>query len=193
MAVAAFATLNARVQPLDRGDRYEDRLLDALESGVIANVAGGGSQLLPGGNEIEYCCIDLDIFDLKRGVPLITSILERAGAPKGSYLSYTVDDESHRIPFGQTYGIAIYLNGTELPNTVYKECDVNYIIAEIDRVLDGVGSYQSYWQGPTETGLYVYGSSRDVMRRLLADLLDIYPLCKRARVVDLPDSIENGG
>ena len=35
--------------------------------------------------------------------------------------------------------------------------------------------------------------TRDVMRRLLADLLDTYPLCKHARVVDLPDSIENDG
>jgi hypothetical protein len=141
MPIAAFATLNARVQPLDRGDRYEDPLIDALESGVIANVVGGGSQLLPGGNEIDYCCIDLDIFDLKRGVPLIVSILECAGAPKGSYLAYSVDDEPHRVPFGKMHGIAIYLNGTYLPKNVYEECDVNHIIAEINRLLTGVGSY----------------------------------------------------
>ena len=193
MAIAAYATLNARIQPMDRGDRYEAPLLDALESGVIANVVGGGSQLLPGGNEIEYCCIDLEIFDLKRGLPLVTSILETAGAPKGSYLSYVEDDESHRIPFGRTHGIAIYLNGTELPSEVYSDCDVNFIIAEIDRLLDGVGSYQSYWEGPTETALYVYGNSRDKMRGLLESFLETYPLCQRARVVDLPDSIQNDG
>ena len=86
MPTAAFAILNARLRPMDRGELYEDPLLEALDGGVIADVVGGGSQLLLGRNEVEYCCIDLDIFDILRGVPLITSVLDDAGAPKGSYL-----------------------------------------------------------------------------------------------------------
>lgn len=178
---------------MDRGERYEDPLIDALENSNIANVVGGGSMLLTGGNEIDYCCIDLDIHDLEQGVPLICAILEDAGAPLGSYLSYGHDDSSHRIPFGKNYGIAVYLNGTDLPYSVYAECDVNYLISEINRLLNDIGSYQSNWQGPTETALYVYGSSRDKMRQLLQNLFETYPLCERARVVDLPDVILEGG
>ena len=59
--------------------------------------------------------------------------------PKGSYLADSVDDEPHRVPFGKMHGIAIYLNGTDLPENVDQECDVNHIIAEIDRLLSGVG------------------------------------------------------
>ncbi|TWU45645.1 hypothetical protein Q31b_08210 [Novipirellula aureliae] len=48
MPLTAFATLNARLRPMDRGERYEDPLLDALDGGVIADIVGGGSQRLPG-------------------------------------------------------------------------------------------------------------------------------------------------
>ena len=178
---------------MDRGERYEDPLIDALENSNIADVVGGGSMLLAGGNEIGYCCIDLDIHELEHGVPLICSILEAAGAPLGSYLSYDHADSSHRIPFGKNYGIGIYLNGTDLPDSVYADCDVNYLVSEINRLLRDIGSCQSNWQGPTETALYVYGSSRDSMRELLRDLIENYPLCERARVVDLPDAILEGG
>ena len=42
-AIFAYAQLNARVQPLDRGDRYEDPLQDALATNGWAEVTGGGT------------------------------------------------------------------------------------------------------------------------------------------------------
>jgi hypothetical protein len=194
MSIAAFATLNARIQPMDRGERYEDALIDALEGRVFYDVVGGGSQLLPGGNEIEYCCVDIDIHHLERAIPLITDTLTNAGAPKGSFLAYTDENEKrHSIPFGKTVGLAIYLNGTDLPGEVYAKCDVNYLISTIDELLEGFGSYQSYWQGPTETALYIYGTSHAKMRRALRGFLADYPLCAQARLVNLPSTIQKGG
>ncbi len=120
---------------MDRGERYEDPLLDALDGGVIADVVGGG-QLLPGGNEIEYCCIDIDIFDLDRGVPLILSILTNAGAPRFFSLVYRRRTKNTDCVRGN-YGIAVYLNGTELPDTVYADCDINYFIETANQLLEG--------------------------------------------------------
>jgi hypothetical protein len=194
MTLAAFATLNARLRPMDRGERYEDPLIDALDGRAFYEVVGGGSQLLLGSNEIEYCCIDIDIHHLEQAVPLITDTLNEAGAPKGSFLAYTDQKEKrHSIPFGKTVGLAIYLNGTELPADVYSQCDVNYVISVIDELLEGFGSYQSYWQGPTETALYIYGSSHAKMRKALRGLLADYPLCSKSRLVDLPSKIAEGG
>lgn len=193
MCLAAIATLNARLRPMDRGERYEDALIDALNGSAIAAIVGGGSQLLPG-NEIEFCCIDIDIRNVQRAVPLITSTLADAGAPKGSFLSYTdQNDKRHSIRFGATVGLAIYLNGTDLPKEVYAKSDFNYVISMIDELLEGFGSCQSYWHGPAETALYVYGSSQAKMRRVLRGFLADYPLCSKARLVDLPTRIREAG
>ncbi|MBA2116871.1 hypothetical protein [Bremerella alba] len=190
MPIEATVTLNARIQPLDR-DRYEDPLLDALAGRELYDIVGGGSQLLPGGNEIEFCCIDLDIHEAEPAIPLIVDTLTQAGAPQGSHLRYTDRSENaHTIAFGKTVGLAIYLNGTDLPDEVYAECDVNHIVATIDELLEGFGSYQSYWEGPTETALYLYGSSHTEMRQALSGFLADYPLCQKARLVDLPTAIE---
>ena len=190
MPVTAFANLNARIQPVDRGDRYEDALIDALDGRAFYDVVGGGSLLMEGSNEIEYCCVDIDIHNMQYAVPLITETLNDAGAPKGSFLTYT-DRNTNRqsIEFGRTVGVAIYLNGTDLPSEVYKRHDVNVVISTINELLEGFGSYQSYWQGPTETALYLYGSSTKKMRRGLRGLLADHPLCSNARVVDLPTKI----
>jgi hypothetical protein len=82
-------------------------------------------------------------------------------------------------------GFAIYLDGVNLPDEVYQQSDSNVVVAEIDKRLEGHGKIESHWQGPTETALYIYGDSIDVMKPLIKDFMDEYPLCKGARVVDL--------
>jgi hypothetical protein len=80
-------------------------------------------------------------------------------------------------------GLAIYLNGTDLPDEVYRDCDVNEVYAEINRLLGDRGGIEGHWQGPTETALYLYGHSADEMRERIAGYMAEYPLCQRARVV----------
>lgn len=80
--VFAYAQLNARVQPLDRGDRYEDPLQDALEANGWAEVTGGGTMQHSNG-EIEYCGIDLDLKDVDKAVPFICEFLESCSRETG--------------------------------------------------------------------------------------------------------------
>ncbi|KKK74915.1 hypothetical protein LCGC14_2879000, partial [marine sediment metagenome] len=49
----------------------------------------------------------------------------------------------------------------------------------------GHGSMQGYWQGPTETALYLYGDDAEELKRLISDFMEQYPLCKGARVVTI--------
>ena len=132
--------------------------------------------------EIEYCGIDLDLFDVEQGVLFVCDFLAQRGAPRGSKLQYEIDGQSVEVQFGQIQGLAIYLNGTDLPDEVYQQCDVNLVIEEINRLLADQGGIQGYWQGPTETALYLYGRSADEMRNLIANFLATYPLLQRARV-----------
>jgi hypothetical protein len=168
--------------PIDRGERYEDPLIEALTENGFGQVTGGGSLLSEQG-EIEYCGIDLDLFDVPKGVPFICELLTRCGAPKGSKLQYEFKRKKIEVPFGVAEGLGVYLNGTDLPDDVYQECDVNEVVEQINRLLGDRGAIQSHWQGPTETALYLYGTSADEMRTLISGFMAEYPLCQRARVV----------
>jgi hypothetical protein len=178
--IMAYAKLNARLRPMDRGDLYEDPLQEALEADGFAEVVGGGTMLQETG-EVDYCGIDIDLRDVERGVPMICATLEALGAPKGSVLTYTRDDTPHEVPFGRNEGLAIYFNGTDLPPHVYAESDINHVWQEIERRIDGIGKIHSYWEGARETALYLYGDSAALMRERIADFMAAYPLCERAR------------
>jgi hypothetical protein len=46
-------------------------------------------------------------------------------------------------PFGATEGLAVYLNGPDLPDTTYRDCDANVVYDEFNRLLEGSGRVHS--------------------------------------------------
>lgn len=174
------ARLNARMRPLDRGDVYEDPLDDEITARALGEVTGGGTLLTEDG-EIRSCDIEIALAEVSdQTLDALKGCLEALGAPRGSTL--VVESDGREIPFGANEGLAVYLNGTDLPDNVYHSSDVNHVFSEFDRLLGENGSVQSYWEGPTETALYLYGPSYDAMVGCLRDFLDSYPLCRMARL-----------
>jgi hypothetical protein len=96
-----FIKIPESLGPIDRGDKYEEPLEQSLESAGLGEVTGGGEMLsapdAEGHREIEYCGIDVDLFDPHRGLELLKSELKRLGAPTGTVLEYTLDDISHEV------------------------------------------------------------------------------------------------
>ena len=177
-----IARLNDRAQPIDRGERYEDPLDAFLKANGLGEVSGGGTQLLETG-EIEFCEVELALTSTAPEVlEAVAAQLQSAGAPKGSVLVHTDGTE---LPLGRQEGLAVYLNGTDLPDETYQECDSNFVFSEFNRLLEGLGAVHSHWQGPTETALYMYGPSYNAMQYALSDFLASYPLCARARVAQI--------
>jgi hypothetical protein len=172
--ISATAEFNHKIGPIDRGERYEDPLGDALsESGF-------------GEGEILYIDVHMYLSNPDESIPFVTRMLEKQGAPKGSKLKiYEGDEVAREIPFGVREGFAIYLDGVNLPDEVYRDSDSNVVVSEIDKLLDGHGEIEAHWQGPTETALYVYGDSIATMKPLIQGFMESYPLCKGARIVDL--------
>jgi hypothetical protein len=179
--VFAYALLKARVMPMDRGARYEDPLISALAQTGFGEVTGGGTLQSKSG-EVEYCGIDINLFDITKGVPFICDTLAKCGAPNGSKLQYKLNSQDIEVVFGSFEGLAIYLNGTDLPDEVYQNSDINELYREINRLLGDRGAIQSHWRGPTETALYLYGHSAEEMRARISTYIAEYPLCQRARV-----------
>lgn len=169
--------LNARFQPKDRFP-LEDALDEILQERRLGQVSGGGTALKPSG-EVDYCDIALHINGDGWGqAEELAGILNAIGIPKGSVLR---GDEGE-IAVGTLEGLAYYSNGTELPDEVYQTCDINYVIQEMERAMEGIGGFYSHWEGPRDTALYFYGSSFAEMERRIAPFISSYPLCRKSRV-----------
>jgi hypothetical protein len=186
--VFAYALLNARIMPDERERRFEQPLIEALAresagEGPVAEVTGSGT-LQDKSGELISCGIDLDLFDLDAAPEFVRAFLTAEGAPKGSRLEYEHQGRKVSLPFGELECLALYLNGTDLPDEVYKSADINHIIADIDESLAPLsGSIWGWWTGPTETALYCYGPSFEGMHAKLLPLFARTPLCERCRVV----------
>ncbi|MCE9528307.1 MAG: hypothetical protein K8R36_19870 [Planctomycetales bacterium] len=64
--------------PMDRGEKYEDPLSDAL--GELGEVTGGGSQMGEG-DTIAFCGLDVVVNHRDRGLTVIRECLRSCGAP----------------------------------------------------------------------------------------------------------------
>jgi hypothetical protein len=182
-----WITINARLRPLDRGDRYEDPLESVLDAKAPGCAVGGGGTLLSAQREPMVSDIDLDVEgDAQAVLALTVATLEAAGIPKGSTIRL---DDGEPVTFGVTEGLAVYLNGTDLPGEVYENNDINDLIAALLDALGDEGDMQSYWEGPQETALYLYGPSAARMSELIAGVLAAAPLAQRCRVVPLPTTL----
>ena len=182
-SVVVIARLNDRAQPIHRGELYEDPLNAVLQEQGLGEVTGGGTQLAEDG-EIEFCDIEIGLRDAGEAtLTAVRTAFEKLNAPKGSKL--IVETSGQELPFGLAEGIAVYLNGTDLPDEVYATCDLDHVFDEFNRLLASDGKVHSLWQGPTETALYMYGPSFEAMKGRLASFLASYPLCQQARVVQV--------
>jgi hypothetical protein len=174
--------LNVRAQPLDRGEVFEDPLDELLKAAGAGQVTGGGTMLGTDG-EIEFCDVEIMVREATGAIlDAIREALERLGAPKGSKLIWNGADE---LEFGALEGVAVYLNGTDLPDAVYEQSDVNVVYDEFGRLLGDEGRVVSHWQGPQETALYLYGRSVETMLARIRPFLETYPLCDKARIVKI--------
>ncbi len=89
-----YVMIPGDIQPLARGERFEDPLEDALREAGIGTISGGGSQLddpYPDGRpRVAFCGLDVDVRNLEAGRQLIMQRMKTLGAPVGTELHYTI-------------------------------------------------------------------------------------------------------
>jgi len=173
--------INGKLMPMHRGDIYEDPLQEALEEAGIGNIDGGGTLLAEDGS-VACCDIHIELVDGDENLEKLLEILAGLGLPKGSRLHFDADDDKEAIPLGDLEGLALALNGTDLPARVYKECDINHAITQILALLGDCGDMYSHWRGPDHTIIYFYGRSYEEMKQRMMPFLQEYPLCEKCVV-----------
>ena len=81
------------IGPIDRGEKYEDKLEPLLAAHGLGSISGGGCSLgdpQPNGKRfIEFCGIDVDTTDIDKVRELLRETLPTLGAPVGTQLYYT--------------------------------------------------------------------------------------------------------
>ena len=103
----AFLVINipAAVEPLERGDHFEDPLIEAFEKeGIEGGPCGGGTALdeIDGHKVITSCDIEVELedADLEKGLSIIRRVLRAGGAPPDTIIQqfepeeiiYSLDD-----------------------------------------------------------------------------------------------------
>ena len=175
-----IARLYEHIEPIDRGNRYEDPLQARLDESRAGRVTGGGSQLNDLGG-IEYVELELELANLEEAIGTVSASLEQSGAPKGSEL---IDGGDQRVlrEFGTHECLAIFLDGVTLPDAVYAELDFEAVVDALQAAA-GPASYHGFSQGAEETGLYFFGPNADDMFARMEPALRSLPIGQNARVV----------
>lgn len=169
--------LNAKFQPIHRFE-LEDALQEILEQAGKGEVIGGGTTQGTSG-EVEYCEIDLILNDSNEdNLGWLKDLLNRIGIPKKSFLT----GDGISVEVGTLEGLAYYSNGQDLPEEVYKTCDINYVIEQMEYAMKGKGRMYSYWEGPKYTVLYFYGTSFKEMKKKIEPFIKKYPLCQKSKI-----------
>lgn len=88
-----YIRLPGRIEPLERGDRFEDPLIEALAKVGAGEVTGGGSSLGPedaeGRRFVEFAGIDIDTYNVDLARSVARSTMTASKAPAGTQVEFT--------------------------------------------------------------------------------------------------------
>lgn len=179
-----LARITEHVEPIERGERYEDPLADFLKEHGLGEVTGGGSQLTEDG-EIEFADVELELVNLDDAVTRVIQQLEAMGAPCGSSIQFAADSGREAIPFGKYEQLTIYLDGAGLPDEVYESLDFDRLYRELGEAVgrEAGGQARSVWGGPTETGIHLAGPKADALEQVVDAMCPTVPVFQNARLV----------
>lgn len=178
-------TLNDKIQPIDRGEYYENGLEKLLLENNIGEITGGGTMQHQSG-EIDFVDIEIELSNEEisnENLNKIILYLEEKGAPKNSKI--TIEKTNKVINFGKLEGIGVYLDGKNLDEEVYENCDSNFVVSEIKNLIDDKTDIVKFWEGSEKTALYFYGESFIEMKNKISNFINEYPLCKNAEIIQI--------
>ncbi|MES2207260.1 MAG: hypothetical protein V4525_10775 [Pseudomonadota bacterium] len=88
-----YIKIPGNIQPIERGELFEEKIDAALSLNKLGAVSGGGSLLSdpdPNGNRtVESCGIDIDATDRNLALIALRELLPQINTPLGTELHYT--------------------------------------------------------------------------------------------------------
>ena len=97
-----YVRMPGDIDPEDRWEKFANPLQEALEKDDLGDVTGGGTQFSEpdenGEDFVEFCGIDVDLYDAARGLALLRKELVRLQAPAGTMLLYELNGKEWEEP-----------------------------------------------------------------------------------------------
>ena len=179
-----FAELPCYIEPIDRGERFEDPLSAQLSAAKQGEVTGGGTQMSDEGG-IAGVGIDIDVANLDDAIALTIKTLNELGAPKGSTLTFERDGKEQKISFGRTEGIVLALDASlpeELWNTHAQD-----VLPSLEELIEQeeLGAIFGSKAFEDRTDIYIYGNSAEKMISRISTWQAKFPLGKNSKVSKL--------
>ena len=90
------------LDPMDRHELFADPLHEALEKEGLGAVTGGGTMFVPldddDDEEVQFSGIDVDLYEIERGIDLLRRELIRLQAPQETAFLYELEGREWEEP-----------------------------------------------------------------------------------------------
>lgn len=97
-----YVKMPVDLDPMDRHELFAEPLDAALGKEDLGAVTGGGTMFSPtdddGEDEVQFSGLDVDLYDLARGIDLLRRELIRLQAPQGTTLLYKLEGREWEEP-----------------------------------------------------------------------------------------------
>lgn len=97
-----YVQMPVDLDPFDRSELFADPLQEVLEREKAGTVTGGGSIVSApdedGDTEVVFSGIDVDLYDVSKGLVLLQQELVRLQVPPGTLLIYELNGQEIRDP-----------------------------------------------------------------------------------------------
>lgn len=97
-----YVRMPVDLEPDDRHELFAEPLHEALEKENLGAVTGGGTMFSPpdddGEDEVQFSGLDVDLYDLEKGIDLLRRELIRLQAPQGTSLLYELNGREWEEP-----------------------------------------------------------------------------------------------
>jgi hypothetical protein len=97
-----YVRMPGDLDPFDRHERFGDPLDEALGREQLGCVTGGGSQFAPpdkdDGREVVFCGLDVDLYDVEKGLAVLCRELIRLKVPPDTVLLYELGGREWQDP-----------------------------------------------------------------------------------------------
>ena len=154
-----------------------------LEEERLGFVGEGGAYTLAKDGSVETCSVDIALFSKEKKAPerLLKYVAEHLILPKGSKIVHhgAAPDTDKVIEIGESEGLEIALNATDLPREVYKNSDISKVAEALEKAMNGKGYYYGFYNGACYTSLYFYGDSYEAMKSAIRAVVEKTPLCQK--------------
>jgi hypothetical protein len=97
-----YVRMPVDLDPMDRDELFAEPLHEALERENLGAVTGGGTMFVPldddDDEEVQFSGIDVNLYEVEKGIDLLRRELIRLQAPQNTSLLYELDGREWEEP-----------------------------------------------------------------------------------------------